>query len=125
MGELMLDISDKKTCILCILKLLEQCTDTERHLKNEAIDKLLLQDYNVKLTRNAISRHMGLLLDEFHYDIVHDNSGRNGHTRTKNKKADSCHHFTMICAAGQYYRVCNVALKMNCERRQDLCAPVR
>jgi hypothetical protein len=35
----MLDTSDKKTGILCILKLLEQYTDTERHLKNEAIEE--------------------------------------------------------------------------------------
>ena len=81
-GELMLDTSDKKTGILCILKLLEQYTDTERHLKNEDIEKLLLQDYNVKLTRNAISRHLGLLRDEFHYDIAHDNLGWYLNSRT-------------------------------------------
>jgi hypothetical protein len=78
----MLDTSDKKTGILCVLRILEQYTDVNHHLNSEGLESKLLSDYNLKLARNAISRHVNLLKDEFNYDIEHDANGWYLNSRT-------------------------------------------
>ena len=71
----MLDASDKKAGILCILQILEQYTDSNHPLIMDEIAKYLEKDYSLKLDRNSISRHLKFLRDEFEYSIENNSKG--------------------------------------------------
>jgi len=71
----MLDTSDKKAGILCIAKILEQYTDSEHPLTMDGISQYLENNYNLKLDRNSISRHLKFLREEFGYSIERNANG--------------------------------------------------
>ena len=59
----------KSASILLILKTLEKYSDENHYLTQQQIIDYIEQDYDIKLERKSISKHINTLIDDFDYDI--------------------------------------------------------
>lgn len=62
---------EKKSALICILKILEEYTDEEHYLTQTEISELIEKIYDFRLERKSISTYISIL-EDLEFDIVRD-----------------------------------------------------
>lgn len=82
-GDTMQPIGGKKAMAICILKVLEDCSDFDHPMTQAEIIKKLVNKYGIEASRNAIGRNISLLC-EMGYDIsTYEDNGKGAYLRER------------------------------------------